>query len=1223
MTLARLTPTTRFERVRRIGEGATGVVYEARDRERGTRVALKTLRDVTVDSFASLAREFRTVQGVRHPNLVSLGELYSEGHETFFTMDLVEGTDFLDHVRPPDTGLDEARLRGDLKQLAEGLSALHDAGFVHRDVKPSNVRVTHEGRVVLLDFSLAVEAGGDDWRQEAAGTPAYMAPEQVVSAHVGAEADWYAVGVMLFEALTGKVPFDGSPLQIVTRKQREESPAPSSLAGGIPKDLDRLCAALLSFDPEARPTGTTVLRILRGDASSLREDGSPSLSSEGPFVGRATELETLASAFRDSRGGPPITLVVEGGSGLGKSALVRRFVERLPIEVPEVVALSARCYEHDVLPYGAVRGIVETLVGLLTRLPLSAARALVPTEPLALVQLFPAFRRVEAIAELARGPLPPFAPLGLRARAFGLMRDLLRRLGERGPIVMVIYGAQWADDDSLALLAEVTRGAADAPKLLLVLTVDTAGPNRLRSQPTSGAWCGRTLADLHGTMRRVILPSLASEDASALAVALMASAGETDATEAEACARRAHGDPLLLDRLIRHWDRLPGRGDAELTFEEVLGGATLSLDETARAILETVCVAGVPIAQDALGRAAEVDKAALVRNVSRLVVSGMAKTTGPRGAQFVAPYHDRLRVAVLARIDPTRRIDIHRRIAEALETSDRIDPGPLATHWLGAGDRAQAGHYAVLAADAAIEQLAFDCAARFYERALSSAPAPSTKRVALLVQLGKARANAGWGKHAADAFLEAAEGADGTQALQLRRRAAEELLMAGDIEGGTAVLRDVLARLGMWMPSSSLSAVLSLLFFRAVLFLRGMRYELRDQASVPAQTLVRLNVCWIVARVLGNTDRPVGAYFATRMLLLALRYAEPNALSSAVALEAGIVSAKGVRARARVEKLIAEAETIASGSAAPFARVAGPRMRGLTAYLQGRFTEALELNDRATVRTLEMAPDEYFAMRQTQLYSLWTLAALGEVKELSARLTRALREATDRRDVDTITALRWGLFAPAWLRGGDSKGLRNSIAEAMRPWAKSGYNGHHHFACSALAQVDLYEGLGNDAFERVAEDFPRARRAFRLNVEIRHCGSRQLRGRAAVLAAAQTSPTMGSARRRLLSSAELDARWLRRAHPAYAASWGALLEAGIAGVKGEHTRAMTALEEAIRGLDAVSDRLTAAAARMRLGALRGAEGQALVDLGVAFMREQDVADPARMAAALVPGVDPR
>ena len=1218
--LATPDPNGRFERIRRLGEGATGVVYEALDRDRGTRVALKTLRYATSESLARLAREFRMIQGVHHPNLVALGELVTEGADLFFTMELVEGTEFLERVRPAGADLDEARLRDGFGQLAEALSALHDAGFVHRDVKPSNVRVTAEGRVVLLDFGLVVELDADNtWAQQGAGTPAYMAPEQAVSADVGPEADWYAMGVMLFEALTGRVPFDGAPLQIMTRKQREEPAPPISIAESVPADLDALCTALLRFDPDARPTGDQVLRALRGDTASLRMHALTSRSSEMPFVGRSAELDALMAAFRESRSGQPVTIVVEGASGLGKSALMRRFLDRLQLEVPEVVALSAHCWAHDIAPYRAVREIVDTLAVSLARLDLAGARSLVPAEPLALVGVFPALRRVEAIAELARGSLPPFAPLGLRARAFGLLRELLRNLGDCRPLVLVVDDAQWADDDSLALLSEVTR-PPDAPQLLLVLAEEMTAVEPSPSRETAGTeWHGRTLADLHGTVRRVTLQALPEEDATALAVELLAAAGVTDANTAEGYVRRSGGDPLYLDLMARHAPTLSDAAGPEPEFDEVLRAAVQRLDETARGILETVCVAGTPLAHDVLGRAVAVEGAGRARSVARLGALHLVQTSSGPGAQVVAPYHDRVRAAVLARIDGPRRSEIHRCIATALETSDPIDLGLLATHWLGAGDQAQAGHYAMLAGDGALKKLAFDCAARSYELALWCAPGSADERRALLLKIANARANAGWGKHAADAFCEAAEGANPAQALHLRRRAAEELLMAGDIEGGRAVLRDVLAPLGMWMPSAQFAALVAFLFFRAILFFRGLRYELRDEASVPPKALVRINVCWVVARVLSTSDRPVGPYFATRMLLLALHHAEPNVLSSALALEAGLESTKGVRTRARVEELIVRAEALALAGSAPFARVAGPRMRGLAAYLQGRFAEALELNDRATAQMLEMAPDEYFAMRQTQLYSLWALAALGELKELSARLTRALREATDRHDVDTITVLRWGLFATAWLRGGDSQALRASVHDAMRPWAKSAYNGHHHFACSALAQVDLYEGRGQEAFRRLEEDFPRARRASRFSVEIRHCGSRQLRGRAAVLAAAVASPMMVSERRRMLASAERDARWLRRAPPAYAAPWAALLEAGVAGVKGHRARAAAALEEAIEGLDAVSDRLTAAAARMQLGGLRGAEGRALVESGAAFMREQEIADPMRMAAALVPG----
>ena len=306
----------RFERIRCLGEGGAGVVYEALDRERGTRVALKMLRRVTAESLTFLKREFRAMQDVHHPNLASLGELVYEADECFFTMELVEGVDWLEYVQSsrslvaelPPTGsdrgsaltraasiagresqprFDEERLRDGLRQLAEALTALHAAGLVHRDVKPSNVRVTHDGRLVLLDFGLVVLTNASNpWTQEAAGTPAYMAPEQVGTAGVGPEADWYAVGVLLFEALTGNLPFMGPALDVMIRKQREQPPLASTVAAGVPPDLDALCSALMRVAPTTRPKGQEVLRALGAVSIPRSRRAWGSQTQAVPFVGR-------------------------------------------------------------------------------------------------------------------------------------------------------------------------------------------------------------------------------------------------------------------------------------------------------------------------------------------------------------------------------------------------------------------------------------------------------------------------------------------------------------------------------------------------------------------------------------------------------------------------------------------------------------------------------------------------------------------------------------------------------------------------------------------------------------------------------------------------------------------------------------------------------------------------------------------------------------------------
>ncbi len=240
-----------------LGHGGMGVVYEAVHLQHGTQVALKTLPTLDGASLHLFKREFRRLSGVNHPNLIGLHMLEVDGCQWFFTMDLVEGGDFLSFVRPGGV-LDEARLRSGLNQLVAGVMALHGHRIIHRDLKPSNVMVAHDGRVVLLDFGLVLELERANVSRNAdgigiAGTPAYMAPEQAAGLQVSAPGDWYAVGVMLYEALSGRRPFKGSMWEIIKAKQNHDAP-PLSENESNPSDLAALCMRLLLASLEIAPT---------------------------------------------------------------------------------------------------------------------------------------------------------------------------------------------------------------------------------------------------------------------------------------------------------------------------------------------------------------------------------------------------------------------------------------------------------------------------------------------------------------------------------------------------------------------------------------------------------------------------------------------------------------------------------------------------------------------------------------------------------------------------------------------------------------------------------------------------------------------------------------------------------------------------------------------------------------------------------------------------------
>ncbi|HEX6836788.1 MAG TPA: AAA family ATPase, partial [Polyangia bacterium] len=684
--------TERFEVLRCLGAGGMGVVYEAYDRERQARVALKTLRSMSADGLLRFKREFRDFLDLAHPNLISLGELFSEGRDWFFTMELVEGTSFLDHVRPStDKGkapsfsraslhspsaktiaeftprvrdvalapLDLVRLRAALAQLVEGVMALHAVDKVHRDIKPSNVLVAPNGRVVLLDFGLATETRREEQLSSAdvVGTVEYMAPEQAAARPIGPPADWYAVGVILYEALTGEVPFAGPPLEVLMNKQRLEPTPPHVLQPSTPPELDRLAQDLLRFDPARRPDGPEILRRLGVQPTAIdRHPSRSSLTSTPPFVGRASELVELRAAFEASRGGA-VTVHVHGESGVGKSALVRRFTEMLHAELPDAVVLGGACYERESVPYKAVDGLIDALSRYLVKLDKAEAASVLPRQAALLTTVFPVLSRVEPFADAPRGS-EVRDPQELRLRLFGALRELFARLSDRKPLVLTIDDLQWADADSLALLAEVLR-PPEAPALLLVATVrDRSGAGEL-SGPTAMTASRAELRHLH-------LSRMNNEEARELAQLLIARAAGRPDIDARAVAQEAGGHPLFIDELVRSTEAGAISG---LHLEDALWSRISRLEPAARTVLELTALAGGRLVQATAAQAANLDTATFGKQVGLLRVAHLVRTTGTRGTDYIEPYHDRVRAAVLTNIPDSSTRSQHRRLALALEAA--------------------------------------------------------------------------------------------------------------------------------------------------------------------------------------------------------------------------------------------------------------------------------------------------------------------------------------------------------------------------------------------------------------------------------------------------------------------------------------------------------------------------------------------------------------------------
>ncbi|WP_437318439.1 serine/threonine-protein kinase [Sorangium sp. So ce385] len=1318
-----LSSTARFTIGRRLGEGAFGVVYEAHDRERGARVALKSLHRLDPVALYRFKREFRALSEVVHPNLVALHELFSEENRWFFTMDLVEGADFLSAVRGPsaqrapepsasmrapaggdpdetapvvsstwpgpvasggaardpgdaardpgdaardpgdaardpgdaardpgdaargpgDAARDPAAappprwgpLRSALVQLAQGLAALHAAGKLHRDLKPSNVLVTREGRVVILDFGLVTELSTgsiDQSGSHIAGTPAYMAPEQARRGTLSPACDWYAVGVMLYEALTGRRPFEGGALEVIVQKQRDRPPPPSELAEGIPGDLDALCAELLRPDPGERPPAHEVLRRLsppdgdaegraRGEAGAParpRAQSSATPAPGAPFVGREGHLDALRGAFARARGGRATTVHIHGTSGAGKTALVRRFLDELSA-AGEAVVLEGRCYERESVPYKAVDSLIDALSRHLARLPRLDAAELMPRDVHAVVRLFPVLGQVDAIARAPRREVEPPDARELRRRGFAALREILARIADRRPLVLFIDDLQWGDADSAALLTDLLR-EPDAPALLLLLCYRSEDAARselvARLLPPDAAG-----ADA-GDVRALAVGALSPEEGRALALALLGG-GDRAAAQADAIAQEAEGNPFFVLELSRE---VEGRAAPEssrgagVRLGSVLAGRLQRLPAAARRLLEVVAVSGKPLgrrdAREAAGLTPDEEQAAL----AALRAASAIRTRGQRDEQELETFHDRIREAALAQLGAAELAAVHLGLAAVLEASGRAEADVLAMHFRRGGRADEAARYAVKAGDRAAEALAFDRAAEHYAAALEAAPAGAADARALRVKLAHALRNAGRGAEAARAYAAAAEGAAPRESLDLRRCAAEQLLVSGHIEEGKRALAGVLATVGMRLAERRWAVLLSLLFWRLLLRLRGFRFRERDARALPAETLTRLDICWSASVGLAMADVLQGAALQARHLFLALRAGEPYRLARAIATEIGHLGTDHVVGRRLAHRRYATAAALAEKVGDPYLVAVNKCMLGVVECLSGRWAEGLALCREAEDLLRARCAGVAWELGTSSRFMMVAHYHRGELDALARLAAPRIADADARGDLYAASFFRVGLTYIVPLAADRPDAARDEVLGAMARWPRRWFDHLDCLETVALGRIDLYAGAPLEARRRIRDRWRKIALSFLPRFQYYRVLIHHLRASAALEAAARAASGDARLARRLLGEAERDARRLSREGAPWVAPMATSLRAAIAAQRGQVAQALSLLEEAAAAFDGCEMALFAACARRRRGQLLGGEeGRALIEAADAWMAGQGIRNPARIAAIFAPG----
>ncbi len=1204
-----------------LGAGGMGVVYRAIDPDSGRMVALKTLHERDPVALYHLKREFRSLADVSHPNLISLGELAIVGGRPFFTMELIDGVDFKHWIESGPTPWEPGyfdRLRYGLRQIVLGLRALHAAGKVHCDLKPSNVLVTYDDRIVVVDFGLARERpmASQDISSRVWGTARYMAPEQARTNRVGAAADWYSLGVLLYRFLSGAFPFTGSTMEILLAKQKREPPPPSTVAEGVPGDLDALCVELLRRDPAARPGSARILELLGGHITGQVSRDTSTLALRSVFIGRREELALLNNALESTRE-QHAAVLLHGDSGVGKTALVRHFFERTRAWWPNAVTLTGRCYQRDSMPYRALDSVIDSLSDHLRRQDQVQLAHGLPSDASLLGRVFPVLARVPAIAKAGSDGPEIQDRQQMRARVLAALRHVLAYLAEQAPVIVFIDDLQWADADGLGLIRDLFNGP-HAPRVLLLATVRTEAdhPPLVR------------LVDLDQVVQCNI-GALPHHDAEALAEALLHRVDPSRLGSASAIAEEAAGHPLFIDELVRFRARgQVGSTGRAATLDDAIWQRLERLDESGRALMTTIAIAEVPLGIDAASMAAGYSVEQLERVAEQLTSEHLARAAPTIDDSLaLEPYHDRVREVLVARLEPAARAYWHRRLADALYHTGAADCAPfeLVRHLTLAGDPQHAAELAGHAAERASASLAFESAVELYRLALGMGHHAAATALALRRGLADALVQSGRGCEAATVLQQIAAAVDDSQLrADCLRRAAEQLLLNGHLDRGLALLGCVAKEFDVSVPRTDTGTLLTLAFRRLRLRIRGLRWRERAPADVSPRELLVQDVHHSVGAILGLVDPVRGSALASQATLLALRLGVRDRVVRAMSTEA--VARASVGDHKRANALVERATRLAheAGDVGAMAWVTG--VSAVVAYTAGRFTDVLRAVDHAIELEGSLGVAERERLSTGGVYEtgvlrycrLISLAYLGRCNELRDDFHDWLQDARRRGDRFTAANAARGLNI-IWLFDDDPDRARSElVADSWTPPQES-FHIQHWTVLRSTVQIHLYCGTAGRAREELAPELDRSKKALLMRVCALRGEQDWMLGRLA-LAEAEAARAGSRAQRRRRRQALSAAKRLHRLGLPQSRTAASLVRAAVAFQRGDLD---TSLEQLLRA-EAVASRsglrlMQAAAQRRRGQLIAGSAGQELIDAVDAWAGDQGIRAPARIVRMYAPG----
>jgi len=797
----------RYRLVREIGRGGMGTVYEARDERLDRTVAVKVLSVPAIDARTRerYLREARAAAALNHPNVVAVYDAGEADGHPYLVMEHVDGRGL--DVRPPETLAEALVIAG---RICDALEHAHDRGLVHRDLKPGNVLVARgaagaEPVVKLADMGIALLRGNARVTRTGTitGTPSFMAPEQALGEPVDGRADLYALGVLLYLWIAGRLPFEGEDaLAVVSQHIHAPVVPPRTFRPDLPAGLEAIVLRLLAKRPEERfATAADVRTALSAVGSPAAAHAPAHVAIEGlargRLVARRRELDELQALWRSSGRGDGSMALISGEPGVGKTRLARELTAAARLDGATV--LAGGCYENEAttpyLPFlEAFRRFVRERddAALVHALDDSAAE----------------IARLAPEIESRLGPFPErpqLSPQEERLRLFDHVGRFLRRqAGSRG-LLFFFDDLQWADHGSLALLHYLARELASERVLFLgtyrEVELDRAHPLSMKLVD----WTRERLAV------RVRLDRLDREATGAM-VATLLGQDTVPPGLAGSLYDETEGNPFFVEEIVKAliadgglvraragWRRADtGEFVLPQSVKAAIGSRIGRVSEACAEVLHTAAVLGKTFEFGELATVADRSEDELLDSLDEAVAAQLI--VADRGERF-AFTHDKIREVLYEELNPIRRRRLHARIATGLErlhgAGESVAVEDLAYHFVESGDDAKGLVWARRAAEAAARVFAWEEALAMLARARDCAEALG--RDDEVVAIDEARGDAAYSQGeilaAAEHYERALAGCtDPDRRNAIRGKAGEVYVTGGDPRGYDHV-RQALAEL--------------------------------------------------------------------------------------------------------------------------------------------------------------------------------------------------------------------------------------------------------------------------------------------------------------------------------------------------------------------------------------------------------------------------------------------